>query len=191
MKAIATLKPPNRHKGRIVVCGNYAVQREGDQCENSASGADSACVRTLLNVAMHRGWTAASIDIKAAFLQAPRRSASTKVTIGEPPSILKAMNLVSPSERWIIHQAMYGLMESQGDWGAHRDGVLKATRWWKEDTEFALVETPERHVWRITQLNDTDVEHGYLLTYVDDMLVVGNKEMAQSMISQIQGLWQC
>ena len=53
------------------------------------------------------------------------------------------------------------------------------------------METPERRVWRITQLNDTDVEHGYLLTYVDDMLVVGNKEMAQSMISQIQGLWQC
>ncbi len=191
MKAVATLKPPCRHKGRVVVCGNYAGPRDGDQSDNSASGADSACVRSLLNIAMHRGWTAASIDIKAAFLQAPRRSASTKVTIGDPPSVLKAMNLVAPSEKWIIHQAMYGLVESPGDWGAHRDGILRASKWWRNDSEFSLVETPERHVWKVTQLDNPEAEHGYLLTYVDDMLIVGNKEVAQEVIGQIQGHWQC
>ena len=191
MKAVATLKPPCRHKGRVVVCGNYAGPRDGDQSDNSASGADSACVRSLLNIAMHRGWTAASIDIKAAFLPAPRRSASTKVTIGDPPSVLKAMNLVAPSEKWIIHQAMYGLVESPGDWGAHRDGILRASRWWRNNSEFSLVETPERHVWKVTQLDNPEAEHGYLLTYVDDMLIVGNEEVAQEVIGQIQGHWQC
>eukprot|EP00434_Breviolum_minutum_P009527 symbB.v1.2.008386.t2/scaffold525.1/size192214/11 len=191
MKAVATLKPPNRRKGRVVVCGNYSSPKEGEQNENSASGADSACVRALLNVAMHRNWTAGSVDIKAAFLQAPRRNSSKRLTICDPPSVLKAMNLVAPSEKWIIKQALYGLVESPADWGAHRDEVLRGFTWYEDGGEFALVETAERHVWRVTQRNDPKAEHGYLLTYVDDMLVVGPKGKIQKVVELIQGRWEC
>lgn len=191
MKAVATLKPPNRRKGRVVVCGNYSSPKEGEQNENSASGADSACVRALLNVAMHRNWTAGSVDIKAAFLQAPRRNSSKRLTICDPPSVLKAMNLVAPSEKWIIKQALYGLVESPADWGAHRDEVLRGFTWYEDGAEFALVETAERHVWRVTQRNDPKAEHGYLLTYVDDMLVVGPKGKIQKVVELIQGRWEC
>ena len=31
MKAIATLKPPAKNKGRFVVCGNYAMARENEE----------------------------------------------------------------------------------------------------------------------------------------------------------------
>jgi hypothetical protein len=37
-----------------------------------------------------------AIDVKVAFLQAPRRTQMTRVTLGEPPSLLKAMNMVKP-----------------------------------------------------------------------------------------------
>lgn len=174
-----------------MVCGNYSSPKEGEQNENSASGADSACVSSLLNVAMHRNWTAGSVDIKAAFLQAPRRNSSKRLTICDPPSVLKAMNLVAPSEKWIIKQALYGLVESPADWGAHRDEVLRGFTWYEDGAEFALVETAERHVWRVTQRNDPKAEHGYLLTYVDDMLVVGPKGKIQKVVELIQGRWEC
>ncbi len=39
MKAIATVKPPNRKKGRVVVCGNYAAQKQQEEeLLNSAGG---------------------------------------------------------------------------------------------------------------------------------------------------------
>ena len=105
MKAIATLKAPAK-KRRVVVCGNYAMARENEELANAASGCDSLAIRTI-----------GAIDVKAAFLQAPRRTQMTRVTVGEPPSLLKSMNLVKPDEKWIIKQALYGLTESLGDWG--------------------------------------------------------------------------
>ena len=45
MKAIATLKPPARKKGRVVACGNYAMARENEELANAASGCDSLAIR--------------------------------------------------------------------------------------------------------------------------------------------------
>ena len=173
MKAIATVKPPNRKKGRVVVYGNFSSEKEGEELYNAAGGVDSMTIRTLLNLATHRGWTAATIDVKGAFLQAPRRTATSRVTIGEPPPILVAMGLTKPKERWVIKHALYGLQESPGDWGYHRDKKLEAARWQLQGCSYRMIQTAERHVWKIVS-DGEEKPHGFVLTYVDDMLILGN-----------------
>ena len=80
-KAIHAVKAPDgRRKCRLVVCGNYlkgAGRGPGDRSEAAqlyAGGADTTCLRTSLALAATRGWQAASLDIKTAFLNAPLRT---------------------------------------------------------------------------------------------------------------------
>ena len=80
-KAIHAVKAPDgRRKCRLAVCGNYlkgAGRGPGDRSEAAqlyAGGADTTCLRTSLALAATRGWQAASLDIKTAFLNAPLRT---------------------------------------------------------------------------------------------------------------------
>ena len=191
MKGVATVKAGGRMKGRVVVCGNYASEKSDEGLDNSASGVDSVCIRTMTSLAVHRHWTASTIDVKGAFLLAPRRSASKRITIGEPPAVLKAMGLVGQQERWIIKHALYGLTESPGDWGAHRDQVLRALEWSVCDEVCHLVPTAERHVWKIQKKAHPGDDFGFLLTYVDDMLMLGEGEHVRALTKKLGEVWEC
>lgn len=81
MKAKATLKPPARKKGRVVVCGNFAMERENGELANAASGCDAIGIRATAAKAVERGWTMGAIDVTAAFLQAPRRAQLTRARV--------------------------------------------------------------------------------------------------------------
>eukprot|EP00435_Cladocopium_sp_Y103_P046668 s2122_g13.t1 len=72
----------------------------------------------------------------------------TRVAVGEPPALLKAMDLVKPIEKRIAEQAFYGLIENPGDWGQHRDEQLPKMRWQVGGKWPHLVEPPERHCGR-------------------------------------------
>ena len=106
MEAIASLKPPARKKGRIVACGNYAEQR-GEELQNAGGGVDSVAIRAMLAVATQRKWERATVGVKAAFFQAPRGTRSTRLTIGEPPNVIKSMGLIEPGTRWLTDYALY------------------------------------------------------------------------------------
>lgn len=80
-KAIHSIKAPDgRRKCRLIVCGNYlkgAGRGPSDRSETAqlyAGGADTTCLRTSMALAASRGWHAASLDIKTAFLNAPLRT---------------------------------------------------------------------------------------------------------------------
>lgn len=105
------------------VSARQAVER-GKDLQNAAGGVDTVSIRTLLAITVQRGWGAGAINVKAAFLQAPRRTLEQRITVCDPPSVIKAMNLVSEGERWHVLHALYGLVESPGDWGEHRDKEL-------------------------------------------------------------------
>ena len=190
MKAIASLKPPAKHKGRVVVCGNFAKEK-GEELDNAASGIDSVAIRTALNVMVQKGWRASTTDVTAAFLTAPRRTRDKKVTICEPPYILKQMGIVPHGERWIIHQALYGLQESPGDWGYHRDMCLESLRWKVDKKECWFERSAERHLWRLMMDESQPEIQGYLLVYVDDMMVIGSPNHMDGAIGAITGKWQC
>ena len=112
MKAIASLKPPARRKGRVVVCGNFAGEKAADV---SVGGICTMALRGVVHTSALKSWRIGTIDVKCAFLQAPRRRGD-KISITEPPTLLKQMNLVQGDEVWRVHQALYGYVESPSDW---------------------------------------------------------------------------
>lgn len=101
------------------------------------------------------------------------------------------MGLVGHQERWVIQHALYGLQESPGDWGAHRDKVLKTLTWRVEDQECHLVPTAERHVWQIRRSGNSEETCGFLLTYVDDMLVLGTGDQVRTLTKRLSEVWEC
>ena len=65
MKAVATVKPPGKRKGRVVVCGNYAEDKSEDV---SVGGICSMALRAAIHSAAVRDWSIGTVDVKAAFL---------------------------------------------------------------------------------------------------------------------------
>ena len=75
-----------KEKARLVACGNYATTDHITAEEKTASGTDIVALRMMLRVAAHRGWEVGSLDVKGAFLLAPRRKRD--VTVLKPPAVL-------------------------------------------------------------------------------------------------------
>ena len=103
MKSVTTLKPPNRRKARLVVCGN--VSNKEPELDVSVGGACTMTIRTVVHLAVNRGWSMGSIDVTGAFLQAPRRCKS-RVTVADPPGIMRTLGLVQYGEKWRIQSAL-------------------------------------------------------------------------------------
>ena len=186
-KIVPTIKPPHKKRGRIVACGNYAAAPETDV---SAGGIETICLRTLLRKVTQRRWAAATIDVKKAFLNAPRAEKAGHVTLIDPPAVLVSMGVIPKSESWLCTGAIYGLTQSPHDWGMYRDEMFRSFKWTCNNEELRLVETPERHLWRIVK-EGTQEERGYLCSYVDDLLVAGEQAVVESTIKRIEEQWAC
>ena len=186
-KIVPTIKPPFKRRGRIVACGNYAAAPEGDV---SAGGIETICLRTLLRKTAHNRWSAATIDVKKAFLNAPRAEKKGHVTLIDPPAVLVTMGVVPKDESWLCTGAIYGLTQSPHDWGMHRDEMFRNFKWTCNNEELRLIETPERHLWKITK-EGTQEERGYLCSYVDDLMVAGEQAVVESTIKKIEEQWAC
>ena len=166
MLAIASKKPPNRLKSRIVCCGNFAeAPAEGNL---SVGGVCSTVIRTVTHLAASYGWSLGTIDVTGAFLQAPRRPCG-KVTFTQPPTILQALDLVQPNELWRVDCALYGLQESPSDWSSHRDDQLRLLQWEDDMGHYHLEETAEKHLWKVKDGKNQTT--GFVMVYVDDFLV--------------------
>ena len=70
MKGVLTKKPGPRRRFRLVACGNF-VEKEANEMDVYASGADAVTVRYALKRAAEEQWSGVVIDIKVAFLNAP------------------------------------------------------------------------------------------------------------------------
>ncbi len=103
MKSVTALKPPNRRKARLVVCGN--MSNKEPELDVSVGGACTMTIRTVVHLAVNRGWSMGSIDVTGAFLQAPRRCKS-RVTVADPPGIMRTLGLVQYGEKWRIQSAL-------------------------------------------------------------------------------------
>jgi hypothetical protein len=94
-KAIASKKPPNRKKGRVVVCGNFTEDRDGQDV--SVGGVCAMAVRGMVHVATCKQWAIGSIDVTGAFLQAPRRQKAT-TSIVQPPRLLHQLGITKQTK---------------------------------------------------------------------------------------------
>ena len=76
-KLVAAIKPPRRFKARLVACGNFLHREKTrksatlDRTDLYCSNLDIFSLRIQLAIGAQKGWRAASIDVKTAFLTAP------------------------------------------------------------------------------------------------------------------------
>ena len=203
-KLVATRKAPDgKRRTRIVACGNLvtsSVQSSGaaDASETNfgnqkksadtyAAGVEGSVMRATLRTCAARGFTGATTDVKTAFLLAPRRGKGKLVV--RPPRILVESGLISSDELWLVNQALYGLQASPADWSQFRDDTVKTWRWEHKGMALKLLPTMEPNLWRV--LGDNKTTLGFMLVYVDDLMVLGPLDVVESVIDQIRRVWTC
>ena len=193
MLAVATKKPPNKRKGRVVVCGNQSSKQiQPGEPDPSVGGIDTVGIRCIVNLAAQRSLSIASLDVKGAFLQAPRRSAKLRPTVCDPPSLIKQMGLSGATDKWLVHKALYGFTESPSDWSAFRNDTMRALRWQANGLNMQLQQTAEPHVWRVRGQDDLDgPDYGYVAVYVDDLLIAVTGEHIHQLIDAFRRAWNC
>ena len=190
-KAIATKKPPNRKKARVVVCGNFTEDRDGENV--SVGDICAMAVRCLVHMAACNQWAIGSIDVTGTFLQAPRRSKLT-TTIVTPPRLLQLLKITKPTEKWRVNCALYGFVESPGDWACHRDAGMAKMTWTRGGKKFRLIKTPEQHLWKVISQDEKSTAEevaGWVAVYVDDFLVTMHPDDLPGAFEAIKATWKC
>ena len=206
-KVVCTVKPPPplssspakdqlprwKRKARVVICGNMAGQWH-DPNDLFAAGASVEGLRLALAIAVAMAWCIASTDVSAAFLQA--RWPADRPTYGViPPKILLQAGLVEAGVVFIVKRALYGLRESPALWAAHRTETLRGLS----------VEGPEGRTYLKQMITDGElwmilvepkgggrpILRGILVTYVDDLLYMGQRELIVQIHEKISSIWPC
>ena len=197
-KVVIALKPGPRRKIRLVACRNFVdrtSEEEKDRCLY-ASGADAVCLRYVLKRAAEEDWKASVMDIRAAFLNAPldnEQDVPTMVVL-KPPALLIKTGHVQHNEYYLAQKAMYGLRQSPRCWGLRRDGVLRKMR--SEEKHYFVQSAAEPNLWAILKgdpmeegSQDEQLE-GFLLVYVDDLMIVGEASTIQVITKTLQQEWE-
>ena len=198
-KVVITLKPGPRRKIRLVACGNFVDQSTPDQKDQClyASGADAVCLRYVLKQAAEKSWGATVLDIRTAFLNAPLDveddGQDPTVVVLKPPLLLIKTGHVGVKEFYLAQKAMYGLRQSPRCWGLHRDSVLRKMKS-KEGHRFVQADA-EPNLWSIMKGQGIDDDRdewlvGFLLVYVDDLMVASDPTTTSLIIKMLQDEWE-
>ena len=171
---VPTIKSPHgRRRARIVICGNRIEaknpdkQPEGDGplggpggalFANYAGGADGVLLRSMLRKTAAKRWHCATVDVRTAFLLAPRREAQSQLLTMRPPKVLQEAGIVGPNEWWEVQNAMYGLTSSPSNWTDYRNGVLKGIQWTCNGRKLQLLATPEPNLFKVLTVDGKDDE---------------------------------
>ena len=74
------------------------------------------------------GWSVSSLDVRQAFLNAPRLEQPGHVTLVDPPALLHKMGITKKNEVWQVRGALYGLCETSQP-GSQPLGVREEGYW--------------------------------------------------------------
>ena len=198
-KVIFTLKPDGnnpqgKRKCRIVACGNYAAPEE--EANYFAAGADAASLRLVLALGARKGWGGYNMDVRTAFLNAPWKGEKKfedsdeedemKPVVIKPPGILVTLGYFTADQGWEVHRALYGFRQSPKLWSDYRDQQLELMK--VSDYYLKQLES-ESCIWLVKKIGDEEV-HGALVTYVDDLLLLGSENLAVQWVQEIQKKWE-
>ena len=205
-KFVFTVKPPDppaqedlphaaregqanfKRKARLVACGNYAP---GTGSEVYASGAAAETLRCFVVISSKRRWLLGSLDVTSAFLLTPiPKGNGFPVFALTPPRLLVRLGLAQEGELWILTHAVYGLRESPKLWSDFRDAQLLGLRFTLSGVEYKLQRGKlDPNWWRVVNTASGEVVGG-LLTYVDDFLLGGTREVVEALAQAIQCIWK-
>ena len=195
MKPDAASPSTGKKKARWVICGNFETEKP-DQ-ENYSGGADATSLRVMVKKAAIENWDGLTMDVKTAFLNAELNEEEEEdYVIIKPPQMMINQGYFGPKEVFLAKKAVYGLRRSPRLWGKTRDKGLRELEIVTEDGMELRLEPllSEPNVWKVVrteQLADPSFEElmALLMTYVDDIFMVGRKELIQLVAKKIQGLW--
>ena len=186
-KLVFTVKPglePGkiRRKVRCVACGNFSGESAEELGDVYSAGATIDLVRICLaEKNAHKGWIAATDDIKTAFLRAPIPDLPNgRKYAMEPPKAMIRAGLAEPGELWLATAAVYGFQRSPKWWSEHRNVTTASARWRSPNGgEMRIVPcVTDENLHKLVEIDSSGRESivGYILFYVDDTLAVGPPE---------------
>ena len=189
-----------KYKVRAVVCGH--VQRKSENEDLYTANADITSVRAVLAAAAERRYSAKVLDVKTAFLNANLPDSFEMVYI-RPPQALVEFGLVAPGTVWRCIKAIYGFRISPKAWGLERDKELKKMTFTEKGVKYVFRQSViDPSVWVIVRadnvaeaagsgatLGDTGVV-GFLVTYVDDFLILGGDALTDRVTDVIKQKWK-
>ena len=200
MKAVLTKKPGPRRRFRLVACGNF-VERTASE-DVFASGADALAVRYSLKRAAEEGWSALTIDVKVAFLNAPLVDSTLEeeetIVVLRPPPLLVKLGYALPGEHYRAVKAIYGLRQSPKRWGDHRDRRMRQMR---TVSGYVMRQSDaEPNLWKILWIREdedlgledelTSRLYGLIIVYVDDLLILSVISIVEEILAEIKREWE-
>ena len=192
-KTVFTVKPGSgesfyRRKCRVVGCGNFETREPG--IDVYAGGIPADVLRACLIESAAQGFSAFITDVRNAFLLAPIPPHEKVRILLRPPRVLQDMGITEEGECWAIDKALYGLRQSPRWWGNYRDKVLKEARRQCGDENMHLRQCEvEPNLWMIE--SPTGVIAGYVIVYVDDVLILSSRAQASALYTHITKQWEC
>ncbi|CAE7301732.1 RE1 [Symbiodinium sp. CCMP2592] len=199
-KGVFTVKPDPqagfKRKTRFVACGNYLEEGEltGNDFEVYAAGLDASSLRTMLAYRTTKPtWGAGVTDIRQAFVLAPWIG---KAVALKPPPLAVELGLAEEDDYWLVLQSIYGLRESPAAWANFRDKELEAARWECQvegkPTVLKLQQlVSDNQVWKVVRADGQGSELGYLMVYVDDLMIMGTNNVMESFFGWVSEKWEC
>ena len=82
-------------------------------------------------------FTLASLDVTAAFLNAPLPEG--RGVILKPPNILYKLQLLPPGYVWLVHKAIYGLREAPNLWSEERTDMMTKISFCSEGESYSVI----------------------------------------------------
>ena len=141
---------------RWVICGNFEQVKDGES--TYSSGADAAALTLLLVTASRMQWTAGTVDVKTAFLNAvmDQRGQQTLILV-KPPSLFIEKGYMKVGTYYLPKKAVYGLRRPPKLWGECRDEGLESMEVEVEESpgqKILLELTPleaEPNLWKVQE----------------------------------------
>ena len=204
-KVVFTKKPGphgGKPKVRWVVCGNFEEKKEDE--ENFSSGADATAFRVLVWLAAQKQWEALTVDVKTAFLNAEwNEEGQDAVVVVRPPPIFVEQGALKSGCFYVPRKAVYGFRRSPRLWGACRDEAMEAMdvicregegeRMTEKVMKLRHLDS-EPNLWKVVMRDEPPDEEervmGLVMTYVDDLFLVGSRSVVDALLAEIQKKWK-
>ena len=187
-KLIFSVKAPDaRRKCRSVCCGNFTSGTSSRE-DKYSGGIDSVTMRCLLRFAGMMRLNVAVIDVKQAFLLAPLLSNGVPVVVKTPHIFRK--HGICEERFWVVRHALYGLVQAPRSWSVHRDSVIADMKVQLPDNLTATIVQldSDPNVWAVKSRGEVQA---WIAIYVDDLMVVGETPILESVLSALMAQWKC
>ena len=159
---VKTRKSDGTCRCRIVVRGYDQVVEDPD--ETYASTPSLLTLKTLLTLAVARGWHVTLADVSTAFLHA---SMDGEVLVLPPVEYYPSGDVV-----WKLKRALYGLKNAPKLWQQHLASTLESKGFQRMKSDPNLYFHAKRKI--------------YLLCYVDDLMLFGERKSVADLVADLQ-----